>query len=74
MGWLPCLDDPLEWRSTRAEAAPRDIHLVEGLDVEDVESIAAVHQDSGEAHIAHNWVDHKQIASRIRDVVGVMRT
>ena len=51
---------------------PGDAHGVEGVDVEDVEATASVHQHLSEVLLADNGVDDEQVASRSGDVGGMV--
>ena len=62
----------MEGRAHWAKLRPRDAHGVEGVDVEDVEAAASVHQHLGEALLANNGVDDERVASRSRDVGGMV--
>ena len=42
----------MEGRARRTELRPGDVHGVEGVDVENVEAAASVHQHLGEALLA----------------------
>ena len=44
------------------------MHGVEGVDVEDVEATASIHQHLGEALLADNGVDDEQVATWFGDM------
>ena len=52
--------------------ASRDTHTIEGARIEDVEAIASIHQHLGEACGAHDWADHKWVASYMRNTIKVV--
>ena len=56
-------DHPMEGRTRKAEFRPRDAHGIEGVDVEDVEAAASVHQHLGEALLANDGVDDERVAT-----------
>ena len=53
---MPALPGWVEFRTG-------DAHGVEGVDVEDVEAAASVHQHLGEALLADDGVDNERVAS-----------
>ena len=59
--------DAVEGKEERPQAGSRDPHGFQGVDVEDVEAAASVHQYLGQAHIADDGVDDERIAPRSRD-------
>ena len=61
---MPTLLGLCQGRETRrAELRPGDAHGVEGVDIEDVEAAASVHQHLGEALLADDVIDDvEQIA------------
>jgi len=67
-------DNPVEWRFALEEAALGYLYLVEGLSVEDVEAVAAIHEHLGQACSAHNRADHERVAPGpwVRDVVAMV--
>jgi hypothetical protein len=65
-------DNPLERRSTQAKGSLGYLHLVEVLDVEDVESAAAILEDPRHASGAHDRADHERVGARMRDMVRVV--
>jgi hypothetical protein len=66
-------DNPVERRSsTRAKGPLGYLHLVEVLDVEDVESVAAILEDPRHASGAHDWADHERVGAQMRDMVRVV--
>ena len=56
-------DHPVEGGARRAELRPGDVHGVKGVDVEDVEATASVHQHLGEVLLADDGVDDERVAS-----------
>jgi hypothetical protein len=54
------------------EASPWDLHHVEGVGIEDVESVAAIHEHLRESHIAHNRADDEREPARARHMVGMV--
>ena len=48
------------------------MHGIEGVDVEDVEAAASIHQHLGEALIADDGVDDERVASRSHNVGGMV--
>ena len=62
----------MEGRSRQAELRSGDAHGVEGVDVEDVEAAASIHQHLGEALLADDGVDDERVASRSRNVGGMV--
>ena len=70
---MPTLPGSLHGRESPPGGAPTgDAHGIEGVDVEDVEAAAPVHQQLGEALLADNGVDDEQVASRSGDVGGMV--
>ena len=62
----------MEGRARWAVFPPGDAHGVEGVDIEDVEAAASVHQHLGEALLADDGVNDEQVASQSRDMRGVV--
>ena len=61
---MPALPRLPHGRGARqAELRSGDAHGVEGVDVEDVEAAASVHQHLGEALLADNGVNDEQVAT-----------
>ena len=58
----------MEGRARWAEFRPGDVHGIEGVDVENVEAAASVHQHLGEALLADDGVDDERVATRSGDV------
>ena len=50
----------------------RDAHGVEGVDVEDVEAAASVHQHLGEALLADDGVNNEWVASPSHNIGGMV--
>ena len=61
----------MEGRARRTEFRPGDAHGVEGVDVEDVEATASVHQHLGEALLADDGMDDEWVAYRSHNVGGM---
>ena len=53
-------------------AVPEDLHLVEGVGVDDVESIVTVHEDLGKAHFANDWAHDERESMRAGHVVRMI--
>ena len=49
-----------------------NVHGIEGVDVEDVEATASVHQHLGEALLADDGVNDERVASLSHDVGGMV--
>ena len=49
-----------------------DMHGIEGVDIEDVEAAASVHQHVGEALLVNDGVDDERVVSRSGDVGGMV--
>ena len=62
----------MEGRARQAELQPGDAHGVEGVDVENVEAAASVHQHLGEVLLVDDGVDDERVASWSRDVGGMV--
>ena len=52
----------MEGRAHWAELQSEDAHGIEGVDVEDVEATAFIHQHLGEVLLADDGVDDKRVA------------
>jgi len=60
---MPALSGSRHGRESRqAELRSRDPHGIEGVDVEDVEATASVHQHLGEALLADDGIDDNRVA------------
>ena len=66
------LGSPMEGRARWVEFRPRNAHGVEGVDIEDVEAAASVHQHLGETLLADDGVDDERVASCSHDVGGMV--
>ena len=62
----------MEGRARQVELRSGDAHGVEGVDVEDVEATASIHQHLGEALLVDDGVDNERVASRSSDVGGMV--
>ena len=58
----------MEGRAHWTEIRPGDVHGVEGVDVEDVEVAASIHQHLSEALLADNGVNDEWVATWPSDV------
>ena len=64
--------DAMERCSSWVEACSVDAHLIERLDVHDVEAVASIHQYFGKSLWPNDWVDQKWISPRVWD--GIRRS
>ena len=62
----------MEGRARRSELQPADAHGIKGVDIEDVEAAASIHQHLGEALLTDDGVDDERVASQSRDVGGMV--
>ena len=53
----------MEARARQMELRTGDVHGVEGVDVEDVEATASIHQHLGEALLTDNGVDNEWVVA-----------
>ena len=53
----------MKGRTRKVEFRSGDAHGIEGVDAEDVEAAASVHQHLGEVLLANNGVDDKRVAT-----------
>ena len=58
----------MEGRAHWAELRPGDAHGIGGVDVENVEAAASVHQHLGEALLVDDGVDDERVVTRSGDV------
>ena len=58
----------MEGRARWAEFRLGDAHGVEGVDVENVEAVASVHQHLSEALLVDDGVDNEQVATQSGDM------
>jgi hypothetical protein len=65
-------DDPVKGRRTSPDRGQIDLQEPDGLDVDDVEAAASVHEDLGEPGVADDGVDNERVPSWARHVVGVV--
>ena len=65
-------DHVVEGRAHWAELRLGDVHGIEGVNVEDVEAAASVHQHLGGALLADNGVDDERVAPRSSDMGGMV--
>jgi hypothetical protein len=65
-------DDPMERRSARPDRGQIDPQEPEGLDVDDVEAAASIHEDLGEPDVADDGVDNERVFPRARHVVWMV--
>jgi hypothetical protein len=59
-------------RHTSSDRGQIDLQEPEGLDVDDVEAVASVHEDLGEPDVADDGVDNERVLSWARHAVGVV--
>ena len=62
----------MEGGARQVELRSGDAHGIEGVDVEDVEAAASVHQHLSEALIIDDGIDNERVVSRSRDVGGMV--
>ena len=62
----------MEGRARRSELLSGDAHSIEGVDIEDVEAAASVHQHLGEVLLADDGINDDRVASRSRDMGGMV--
>jgi hypothetical protein len=65
-------DDPVKGRRTGPDRGQIDFQEPEGLDVDDVEAAASLHEDLGEPDVADDGVDNERVLSWARHAVGVV--
>jgi hypothetical protein len=65
-------DDPVKRRCAGPDRGQIDLQEPEGLDVDDVEAAASVHEDLGEPDVADDGVDNERIFPQARHAVGVV--
>jgi hypothetical protein len=65
-------DDPVKGRRTSPDHGQIDLQEPEGLDVDDVEDAASIHEDLGEPGVADDGVDDERVLSWARHAVGVV--
>jgi hypothetical protein len=65
-------DDPVERRIACPDRGQINTQEPEGLDVDDVEAAASVHEDLGEPDVADDGVDNERVFPRARHMVGVV--
>jgi hypothetical protein len=58
----------MEAPDARSEVRPGDSQMVEGLGIDDVKTIAAIHEHLGEACVGDDGIN-KWVDPKIRDVV-----
>jgi hypothetical protein len=54
-------DDPVKGRRTSPDRGQIDLQVPEGLDIDDVEAAASVHEDLGEPDVADDGVDNERV-------------
>ena len=62
----------MEGRARWVEFRPRDVHGVEGVDVEYVEADASIHQHLGEVLLVNDGVNDERVASWSHNVGGMV--
>jgi hypothetical protein len=65
-------DDPVKGRRTGPDCGQIDLQELEGLDVDDVEVAASVHEDLGKAGVADDGIDNERVLPWARHAVGVV--
>jgi hypothetical protein len=65
-------DDPVNRRRACPDRGQIDLQEPEGLNVDDVEAAASVHEDLGEPDVADDGVDNERIFPRARHAVRVV--
>ena len=65
-------DHAMEGRARWAEFGSRDVHGVEGVDVEDVEAAASIYQHLDEVLLADDGVNDEQLTSWSHDMGGMV--
>ena len=63
----------MEGRAHWTDLRPGDAHGVEGVNVEDVEAAASIHQHLGEALLADDGVNDEQVASLMGTGIPIFR-
>jgi hypothetical protein len=66
--------DSMEAPDAGSEVRPRDPQKVEGLGINDVKTVASIHEHLGEACVSDDGIDNKWVDPRIGDVVWVVIT
>ena len=56
----------------KAEFRPRDAYGIKGVNIEDVEAAASIHQHLGEALLVDNRVNDERVASWSGDMGGMV--
>jgi hypothetical protein len=51
---------------------PGDLYLVEGVSIEDVECVVAIHEDLGEVHFVNDWADDELEPTGVGHVVRMI--
>jgi hypothetical protein len=64
--------DSMEAPDAGSEVRSCDSQKVEGLGIDDVKTIAAIHEHLGEACVGDDGIDDKRVDPRIGDVVWVV--
>jgi hypothetical protein len=65
-------DDPVKRRRAGPDQGQIDLQEPEGLDVDDVEAAASVHEDLGEPDVADDGIDNERVLPWARHAVGVV--
>jgi hypothetical protein len=65
-------DDPVIGRHTGPDRGQIDLQEPEGLDVDDVEAAASIHEDLGELDVANDGVDNERVLSWAQHAVRVV--
>ena len=61
-------DHAMEGRAHWVELRPGDAHGIKGVDVENVDAAASIHQHLGEALLVDNGVDDERVAAQSGDM------
>jgi hypothetical protein len=65
-------DDPVKGCCAGPNRGQIDLQEPEGLDVDDVEAAASVHEDLGKPDVADDGIDNERVLPRARHAVGVV--
>jgi hypothetical protein len=63
-------DDLVKGRRAGPDRGQIDLQEPDGLDIDDVEAAASVHEDLGKPDVADDGIDNERVLSRARHVVG----
>jgi hypothetical protein len=65
-------NDPVKGRRTSPDRGQIDLQEPEGVDVDDVEAAASVHEDLGKPGVANDGINNERVLPRARHAVGVV--